>query len=312
LIDALKGHHLWAERYDRELKDLFKLQDEITIKILSALHVKLVTGGNGITWWRTDNFEAWSYNVKGWNYFDKYTKQDNLKAREHHEQAIKLDPDYGAAWELLTWTYVADVWLRSSDSPGDSIKQALEIAKKTSERWSKGGLHMLMSQIYYLQKKYEKAITEGEKAVALNPNNSRYHIALAASLNHGARPEEAIVHAKQAMRLEPYYPAWFLGTVLYIAYDQTGRYEETLAVGKKLLKRALKDEYPLKNAYRRLALSYARLGRMEEARAHAAEFRKIDPSFSLEKYRRSIRGMFKDQEWVDSVVEMMRKAGLPD
>jgi adenylate cyclase len=312
LIDAIKGHHLWAERYDRELKDLFKLQDEITIKILSTLHVKLVTGGDDITWWRTDSFEAWGHNVKGWNYFDQYTKQDNLKAREHHEQAIKLDPDYGAAWELLAWTYVADVWLGSSDSPGESIKRALKIAKKTSDRWGKGGLHFFMTEIYLFQRQFEKAIAEGKKAVALSPNSSRYHIGLAAALNRGAKSEEAIVHAKKAMRLEPYYPAWFLGNVLVLAYDQAGRYEEVPVLNKKLLKRALKGEYPLKNAYRRLALCYARLERMEEARAHAAESRKIDPNFSLEKWRRSRLWMFKDQKWLDSAVEMMRKAGLPD
>ena len=312
LIDALKGHHLWAERYDRELKDLFKLQDEITIKILSTLQTKLVTGGDDITWWRTDSFEAWGHNVKGWNYFDQYTKQDNLKAREHYEQAIKLDPDYGAAWELLAWTHLADVWLRSSDSPRESIKKALEIAKKTSERWGKDGLHFFMTEIYLFQRQFEKAIAEGKKAVALSPNSSRYHIGLAAALNRGARSEEAIVHAKKAMRLEPYYPAWFLGNVLVLAYDQTGRYEEALEINKKLLKRALKGEYPLKNAYRRLALSYARLDRMEEARSHAAESLKIDPNFSLERWRKSRLWMFKDQKWLDNVVEMMRKAGLPD
>ncbi|KKL14158.1 hypothetical protein LCGC14_2518560, partial [marine sediment metagenome] len=310
LIDALKGHHLWAERYDRELKDLFKLQDEITIKILSTLQTKLVTGGDDITWWRTDSFEAWGHNVKGWNYFDQYTKQDNLKAREHYEQAIKLDPDYGAAWELLAWTHLADVWLRSSDSPRESIKKALEIAKKTSERWGKDGLHFFMTEIYLFQRQFEKAIAEGKKAVALSPNSSRYHIGLAAALNRGARSEEAIVHAKKAMRLEPYYPAWFLGNVLVLAYDQTGRYEEALEINKKLLKRALKGEYPLKNAYRRLALSYARLDRMEEARSHAAESLKIDPNFSLERWRKSRLWMFKDQKWLDNVVEMMRKAGL--
>ena len=123
---------------------------------------------------------------------------------------------------------------------------------------------------------------------------------------------EAIFHAKQAMRLEPYYPAWFLSQALYIAYDQTGRYEDALAVGKELLKRAHKGEGSLKKAHRRLALSYARLDRMEEAREHAAEFRKLDPDFSLERYRKSTSWMFKDQKWVDGVVDMMSKAGLSD
>jgi TolB-like protein/class 3 adenylate cyclase/Tfp pilus assembly protein PilF len=312
LIDALKGHHLWAERYDRELKDLFKLQDEITIKILNTLHLKLVLGGD-VTWWRTDNFEAWSHSVKGGTHFDRFTKDDNRKAREYFEQAIKLDSDYVSAWAGLAWTLVADVWLGSSDSPRESIKRALEITKKTSERWSKGELHNFMSRIYYFQRQHEKAIAEGKKAVDFDPNNSRYLIGLADVLNYGALPEEAIVYAKKAMRLEPYYPAWFLGGVLTVSYDQAGRYEEGLALGENLLQRARKGEYPLEKAYRRLALGYARLDRLEEASAYAAEFLKIDPNFSVGKWRKSpVLSMFKDQKWVDSNVEMMLKAGLPE
>jgi len=312
LIDALNGHHLWAERYDRELKDLFKLQDELTIKILKALRMKLVIGGES-DWVRTDSFEAWNYSVKGHSYSDRMTREDRQKAREHFEQALKLDPDYTLAWMLLAFTHVSDVMTGFSESPRDSIKRALEIVQKTSERWPASFRHGFMNMIYYIRGQLEKAIVEGEKAVALDPNSPRNNIFLALALNAGARPEEAIVYAKKAMRLEPYYPAWFLGNVLAVSYDQAGRYEEALAVSNKLLKRALKGEYPLKKAYRRLALCYARLDKMEEARANAAEFRKIDPNFSVERWRRSpYLSMFKDQKWLDSGAEMMRKAGLPD
>jgi adenylate cyclase len=311
LIDALEGHHLWAERYDRELKDLFKLQDEITIKILNALHMKLVLGGDNI-WWRTENFEVWSHSIKGSKHFDRLTKDDNRKARKHFEQATKLDPEYGGGWAGLAWTYLADIWVRSSDSPKESIKRALEIAEKTSERWSKGEPHDFMSRVYYMQRQYDKAIAEAKKAVDLVPNSSRYLIGLADVLNHAARPEEAIVYAKRAMRLEPYYPAWFQGNVLAISYDQAGRYEEALEVYKKVLERAVKGEYPIGKIHRRLAGCYARLDRMEEARAHRAEFLKIDPNFSVEKWHKISRPYFKNQKWVDSTAEMMRKAGLPD
>ena len=170
-----------------------------------------------------------------------------------------------------------------------------------------------MSRIYYFQSHHEKAIAEGKKAVDLDPNSSRYLIGLADVLNYGAVPQEAIVYAKKAMRLEPYYPAWFLGDVLAVSYDQAGRYEEGPALGENLLQRALKGEYPLEKAYRRLALGYARLDRMEEARAYAAEFLKIDPNFSVGRWRKSpVLSMFKDQKWVDSGAEMMLKAGLPE
>ncbi|MGD2125520.1 MAG: tetratricopeptide repeat protein [Desulfobacteraceae bacterium] len=312
LIDALEGDHLWAERYDRELKDLFKVQDEITIKILKALRMKLVIGGES-DWNRADNFEAWNHFAKGLSYADRMTREDRKKAREHYEQALKLDPDYTAAWMMLAFTHVSDVMTGLSESPRDSIKRALEISQKTSERWPESYRHTFMNMIYSIQGQLEKAIAEGEKAIALDPNDPRNHILLATALNARARPEEAIVYAKKAMRLEPYYPAWFLGDVLAVSYDQVGRYEEGPAIGKELLKRALKGEYPLKKAHRRMALIYVRLGMMEEARAHAAEFLKIDPNFSVEKWRRSPKlSVFKDQEWLDSVAEGLRKAGLPE
>ncbi len=312
LIDALKGHHLWAERYDRELKDLFKLQDEITIKVVSALEMKLVRGESG-DWVRTDNFEAWRHSVKGDSHFDRVTKTDNRKAREHYEQALKLDPDYAYAWFWLVWTHLTDAVFGFSESPGDSIKRALEIAQKTSERWPTSYRHRFMNLIYSLQGQYKKAIAEGEKAIALAPNNSRNYIHLAGALNAEGRPEEAIVYVKKAMRLEPYYPVWFVVHVLIPSYDQAGRYEEELAIAKKLFERALKGEYPPGFVHVFLAVSYARLDKMEEAQAHAAERLKSAPPFSVERWRRSPGVMMmKDQKWLDSVAEMMRKAGLPD
>jgi adenylate cyclase len=313
LIDALEGHHLWAERYDRELRDLFKLQDEITIKILKALRMKLVIGEDEGDWVRTNSFEAWNHSAKGLSYSDRMTKEDRQKAREHYEQAIKLDPDFTLAWMMLAFTHVSDVMSGFSESPRDSIKRAFGIYQKTSERWPASFRHSFMNMIYTIQGQFEKAFTEAEKAVSIAPNSPRNNIFLALALNVEARPEEAIVYAKKAMRLEPYYPAWFLGDVLAVSYDQAGHYEEGLAVGIKLLERARKGEYPLKKAHRRLALCYARLDRMEEARAHAAEFRKIDPKFSVKKWRSSRKlSVFKDQKWLDSNAEMMRKAGLPD
>ena len=311
LIDALKGHHLWAERYDRELKDLFKLQDEITLKVTTALSIKLL-GLMKNEQIQTDNFEAWSLFVKGIRHFNRITKEDNQKAIEYFEKALKLDPDYPLAWLFLAWTHLMDGEMGFSDSPGESIKRAVEIKQKTSASWPEASRHSFTGEIYSIQKQYEKSIAEKEKALALAPNSSREHISLAWTLKDGARPEEAIVYAKRAMRLEPHYPAWFL-TTLISSYDQAGRYEEGLAACKQLLDRAAKGEYPLQWAHLGLAAGYARLDRMEEARFHAAELRNIVPKFSIKKYRASWRlSSLKDQKYVDSYTEMLRKAGLPD
>ena len=189
---------------------MFDLQDEITIKILNALEVKLMRG-EVASRPRTDSFEAWSHVAKGQSRFDRFTKEDNLKAREHCEQAIRLDPNYARAWSLLAWTHMNEVRAGWSESPEESIKRSLEFAQKSAALdESQGQFHSLMNMIYMMQGQYDNAIAEGQRAIELDPNNSRNHIVLAQNLEYAGRPEEAIVHAKKAMRLEPYYPAWFL------------------------------------------------------------------------------------------------------
>ena len=308
LIDALKGHHLWAERYDRELKDLFKLQDEMTMKIAAALEVKLTRGeilGNS---YKTDNFEAWSHVVKGFSLLDRGTVGDILKARKHFEQAVNLDPDYANAWTLLAWTYANES--RWSESPGKSIKRSFDLAQKAAALGeNQAGIHSLMNRIYRLQGKYDEAIAEGKKSVALAPNFARAHIFLAASLHYGGRPEEAIVHAKKAMRLEPYYPAWFLSN-LAGPYEMVGRYEEANAIWKKFLERALKGEFPPIYVHERLVIGYVRLGRMEEAQAHATEILKIKPDYTVGFYRKT--RSYKDKAYLEKAVDLLRKAGLPE
>ena len=101
LVDATTGHHLWAERYDRELKDLFALQDEITVKILTALQIKLTDGEQARTWHTTDNLEAWGLVVKGSDLFGRFAKEDNAKARKLFERASEIDTGYALALTML-------------------------------------------------------------------------------------------------------------------------------------------------------------------------------------------------------------------
>ena len=309
LIDAIEGHHLWAQRYDRELKDFFDLQDEITIEVLTALQMKL-TRGEIANWLKTDNFEAWGYLVKGFNLLNRSLKEDLFRARKNFEQAINLEPDYATAWTMLAWTHTIEVLLGMSKSPGNSIERALELAQKAAalgEEQSR--LHSLMGRIYRIQGKFDEAIAEGKKAVTLNPNGSRAHIFLASSLHYGGRPEEAIFHAKIAMRLEPYFPAFYL-VHLAGSHDMAGRYEEANAIWRQQLKRALNGEVSPLWVHDRLVINYMQLGQVEKARAHAAELLKIKPDYSVEFYRKTRR--YKDKAYLAKQVDLLRKAGLPE
>jgi TolB-like protein/Flp pilus assembly protein TadD len=211
---------------------------------------------------------------------------------------------------MLAWTNTIEVLLGLSKSPGESIKQALELAQKAAELGEgQGFLHSLMGRIYRVQGKFDKAIAEGKQAVTLRPNDARPHIFLAGNLYYGGRPEEAIIHARKAMRLEPYYPAWFLIS-LGGAYEMAGRYEEAIATSKQLYESSLKGEYPPINAHVVLARNYARLDRMEDARAHVAAILKIKPDYSVEFFRK--RNLWKDRAYHEGLVDLLIKAGLPE
>ena len=309
LIDAVEGHHIWAERYDREFKDLFALQDEITMKILTALEVKL-TRGEMAREYETENLEAWGYLVRAYSFFYRVTKEDNAKARKLIEQALKLDPDYAYALVMLGRTHIMAARMGWSKSRAESIKKAFTLAQKAvALRETEGSGHKLLSVVYIIQRQYDKAITEGERAIALGPNDGEAHAFLAHTSLYAGRFEDAIVHIEKAMRLQPHYPAMWL-MVLADSHFMVGRYDESIAVNKQFLERARKGEFPIYSPHMGLAVNYMLLGREEEARFHAAEVLRTNPSFSLEAFPN--RNPYKDPEHLERWLSPLRKAGIPE
>ena len=309
LIDATTGHHLRSERYDRDIKDLFAVQDDITKEIVVALQVELTDGEQARVWHRTtDNFEAWGYVAKGGCLFERYMKGDNIRARKLFEQALEIDPKYAFAWTMLAWTHLIDAWLGFSESHTESIKQAVELAKKAGALDDTlPEVRSLWSTIYLIQGQYKRAVLEGEKAIALGPNNALTHILLAKIMLFGGKFEKAIALAEKSIRLTPYCPDWFL-SILAQSYRQAGRYEEALAAFTKSLERSRKNKSNSLLPTVGLTDVYMQLGREEEARAYAAEVLKIDPTFSLEGYRRIYS--FKDPAHLEPILINLRKAGL--
>jgi adenylate cyclase len=309
LIDAIGGHHLWAERYDRDLRDLFTLQDEITMKILTALEVTL-TRGEVARAHETENLEAWGYLVRASSFFWRVTKEDNAKARELIEQALKLDPDYASALAVLGSTHLMAARMGWSESPAESVKEALELGQKAialcaTEGWA----HRLLVSLYTMQRQYDMAIAEGERAIALGPNDAEAHSGLAYTLHYAGRFEDAIVHIKKAMRLRPYYPPFYL-MFLADSYFMVGRYDESIAVNKQLLERARKGEWPIYSPHLGLAANYMLLGQEEEAQFHAAEVLRTNPKFSLEVF--GSRNPYKDPADMERWLDSLRRAGLPE
>jgi tetratricopeptide (TPR) repeat protein len=305
LIDALTGHHIWAGRYDRNLKDIFAVQDDVTSKILTAMRLKLVDGEQALAHEKEkENLDVYLKVLEGTSYIQRSNIEGNNLARRMAEEAIALDPRSTRANILLAGVYMMDYWLGSTKSPRESIEKAIELTQKSlAIDDSHAHAHGLLSHLYSIKREHEKAIAEGERAVTLEPSGADVHALYAMSLTYAGRPEEAIPLCKKAIRLNPFGPSFqFLN--LGHAYRTTERFEEAVSAYKKALERSPENIM----AHICLAATFSMMGREQEARAEAAEVLKINPKFSLDYFEKALP--YKDQSVIDKLIGALRKAGL--
>lgn len=305
LVDALTGHHMWSESYDRDLKDIFALQDEITMKVVTAMRVKLTSGEQARMFGKgTKNLKAYLKFLEAAEQFFLWNKEANVRAKQLLEEAIAIDPEFSAAYSFLGSCHLFDAIYGWSKLPPKSIKRAFELAQKAlSLDDSLSQPYVVISKIYLLQGKHEKAIAEAQQAVEINPNYGWAISNLGWILRCAGRPEEGIPLLKKAIRLNPISHVTEFD-VLGRAYFLTGRYEEAIAEYKT----AVKVDPDYRDAHVGLASIYAILGREEEARTEVAEILRIEPSFSIKKYAR----FMYFQVGLEPEIEGLRKAGLPE
>ncbi len=304
LIDAIKGHHLWADRYDRSVKDIFALQDEITMKILTELRVTL-TGGQAarVSAKGTDNLQAYLKVLEGNRHMVQYNKEANAAAIRLFQEAIELDPNHAMAYIRLSRAYTTDVYFRPGESREEKLSNAMKFAQKAIELDnSSAEAHATLSYALLTMRQHDKAIEVGERAVKLDPNSASALFSLAQCLHFSGRWEEGLPLLRQAIRLSPFVPIFY--TYFGAACRETGRYEEGITALKKSLKSAPNDLF----ANIALASLYVYAEREDEARAAIAEIMRIDPNFSLKR-------LGNTQPWKESVdtsryIEAMQKAGL--
>ena len=304
LMDALKGHHLFSDRYDRELKDIFTLQDEISMKALTAMRVALRTGEDARGSEKgTKNLDAYLKLLQSMEQMQVVNKDKVALARRLAEESLALDPEYAQAYAHLAIVVLVEVYLGVSKSPRDSLDHAEELVKKAlaldNSNWY---AHSNLGYIYVWKRQYDKALSPAERAVSLNPNSAWACFVQGVALLNLERFEEAILHFKKSLRLSP-VPFNQCLYNLANSYRFLGRYDEAIATYKKLFQ---VDSDHLQG-HTHLAATYVLVDRHEEARAEAAEVMRIDPQFSLERYAKMVP--FR-QALVDQQVEALRKAGL--
>jgi tetratricopeptide (TPR) repeat protein len=276
---------------------------------MTALQVKLTEGeyASGVAE-TTSNLKALECFWRAAEHFFRFAKEDNVAARQWTQKAVEIDPKFAAAWALMGWTHLFEVFQGWSKSPIQSKERALECAQRAiGLNNSCAKAYDLMGFINLLDRKFDEAIENTEKAVRLNPNDPTMLENLGAMMLFSGKIDESIALIKNAMRLCPSYPAFYLHH-LSMSYFLTGHYQEALAASKLLLARADKGEFNPLLAHSTLAQAYIGLGQEDKARAHAEEILKINPNYSLADVQK--RNLYRDPSHVERMIDALRKAGL--
>jgi TolB-like protein len=304
LVDATTEGHLWAERYDRDLKDIFSVQDEVTQKIVAALAVKLTEDEQKLLVHKyTDNLEAYDSFLQGMEYLHRYTKEANVQARQMYKRAINIDPNFAPAYVLLGLTYSRE-WSHGWSQDLQSLEYGFELAQAAIALDNSLPFgHAILGEVYLWKKLHEKAVAEQEKAIALSPNDADLISGLGGILNWAGRPEEAIALVKKAMRLNPMHQTEYLWNLGH-TYFLMGRYKEAIVTLK--IARDRNPEYLPVHVY--LCASYIKLGQEKEARAEAAEVNRLSPQTSIEAWKQRLP--YKNQAVLEHLFDSLRKAGL--
>jgi adenylate cyclase len=305
LIDAITGNHLWAEQYDRDLKDIFTVQDEITKNIITAMQVKLTKGEEVKAASKgTKNLEAYLKYLQANELVNKINPESNALAKQLAEEAIALDPDYAWAYYILGRSNMMDVWVKASKSPKESIGKAIELVQKAiALDDTNTEAHGLLGFLFSMTNQHDKAVAEAEKAVALNPNSAYAHFIMGKTLFFAGRCEESIPEYKKAIRLNPIPPnnhLWSLG----LSYANTEQYEEAI----KWCEKAVRQEPNDLLARMMMTVVYSWSRQEEKARSEAAEVLRIQPKFSLEKFEKKLT--YKREVDKERFLGALRKAGL--
>ncbi|RWM65577.1 MULTISPECIES: adenylate/guanylate cyclase domain-containing protein [Mesorhizobium] len=305
LVDATTGGHLWAERFDRDLTDIFAVQDDVTQQIVGALALNLTEGDQQrLATEHTDNLEAYDYFLRGREQLWRFTREQNSQGRDLLQRAIELDPKFAPAYAFLAFANMLDYGNQWSPSSSTSMQQAEVFATRAvalDNRYPYA--HWALGIIELYSRRHDVAIGEAKRLIALAPNLPEGHENLGIALHYSGRSAEALGCVDRAMALNPYYPDVYLHFQAQAMF-QLRRYEEAIGI----LKRRLVRNPDTDVSRVLLAASYGHLGRFEEARHEWQEVFRVNPDYSLEHRRKVLP--YKNPDDFELVVDGLRNAGL--
>ncbi len=305
LIDAKTGHHQWAEHYDRDLDDIFAVQDEITRKIALEMRVQLTAGEQArIRAGRIDNVEAWELVVRTSALQNSGIREDNMAAHLLAEEALEKAPNSAGVWEALGWCHANDVMEGWSETPEESLQKAFDAAQRALEiDETYHSVHALIGMLCELSGDYKRGIKAAERAVQLAPGHAENTYILGDVLTMAGRPQEGLRALTRAIRLSPVRPHHYVYS-LGVCYYTMGEYESAI----NALEEAIRIEPDSVASRAWLTSVFVDAGKNDDARSMADEVMRIEPKFSSMKWKEVV---FKDAARNERVLNNLRKAGLP-
>lgn len=306
LTDTTNDERVWGERYDRSLGDLFALQDDLTREIVMALTSQLLEGQFARQWLRsTDNFEAWFCALKGSELWARFTPANASESVALLEKAVDLDPEFADAWAQLGLNYLTESML----IPAENLTHKATVEEIIDRLFRDGQPRPRARLLWAWHRVYAGNLAEAaaamERAVAETPRDPAVRFGLGYTLCGVGRYDEAEQHLRESMRLNPHYPIGYAAILARALFEQ-GKEADGLAIWEEIGRRH-PDYSPIPI---RLSAEYALAGRLDEARAQAAEVLRIDPEFRVATaapwYQSS------DPKWRQRFLEGLRLAGLPE
>jgi len=309
LVDGINGNHVWAERYDRELDDIFALQDEITENIVGRIDTELRAKEIDLARSKPPaSLDAWDLYQRGLWHLYKITKEDNEEAHASFRKATERDPRFSLAYAGIAMSCYVEIFHGFSDDTDEWVNQGLVAGERAvSLDGAEYCNHAALGRVLMLSGESERAIAELERSVALNPSYAHGYLGLGIGLTWQGRAAEAIRNVDMAMRLSPNDPVlWGMQVSRAVACNKLGHYEE----GEEWARKAVNARPDHFGGYSALVVALVEQDRTEEAQATIATLMRVKPDFTVSVYRR-VR-WFANSEYLELNIVALRKAGLPE